>query len=67
MEAIHLAGQAVEPRQIGEPLFLVVALVDDADDAMRPRRLAVGAGKPAADVLDPKRLVRAGGCSAYCT
>ena len=41
MEAIDLAGQAVEPRQIGEPLLLVVALVDDADDAVRPRRLAV--------------------------
>ena len=50
-----------------EPLFLVVPLVDDADDAVRPRGLAVGAGEPAADVLDPEAFSAPAGCSAYCT
>ena len=59
MEAVHLAGQGVELRQICEPLLLVVPLVDDADDAVREAGLAVGAGEPAADILDPKRLVGA--------
>src|SRR5262245_64616934 len=42
------------------PIFLVVPLIDDADHAMRSRGLSIGAGKPAADVFDPERLVGAG-------
>ena len=34
-----------------------MALVDDADDAMGAQRLAVGAGEPAAGVLDPDSFV----------
>jgi hypothetical protein len=52
--AVQLAGQAVVAREIGEPALVLVALVDDAHDAVRARRLAVGADKPAAGVLDPK-------------
>src|SRR5215470_3966939 len=32
-----------------------MALVVDTDDALRPRRLAVGAGEPAAGFLDPEQ------------
>ena len=59
MKAVHLAGEPVEARQIGEPLFLVMPVVDDADNAVRARGLAVAAGEPAADVLDPQRLLGA--------
>ena len=52
--AVHLAGQAVEARQIGEPLLMIVTLVDDAHHAVRARRASVGAGEPAAIVLDPE-------------
>ena len=66
--AVHLAGQRVEARQIGEPLLLLVALVDDAHDAVGAQRRAVGAGEPAAGVLDPMQRRRSGvGRSAYCT
>ena len=59
MPAVHLAGQAVEVRQVGELLLLRVPLVDDMDDAVRARRLAVVAGEPAAGVLDPELGLRA--------
>ena len=37
---------------------MLVALVDDADDAVGAHRLAVRAGEPAADILDPEPRVR---------
>jgi uncharacterized protein (DUF2126 family) len=40
--AVHLAGQAVEARQVGKPLLVVVTLGDDAHDAVCARRAAVG-------------------------
>ena len=60
--AVHLAGEAVEARQVGKPLLVIVALVDDAHHAVRARRAPVGTGEPAAIVLDPQpgRAVRAG-------
>ena len=63
--AVHLAGERVEAREIGEPLLALVALVDRAHDAVRARRLAVGAGEPAAGILDPERIrVRRGSAQA---
>src|SRR5712671_1731301 len=53
MEAVHLAGKPIESRQVSKPLLLIVPLVDNANDAMRPYGVAVSAGEPAADVLDP--------------
>jgi hypothetical protein len=58
--AIHLAGQGVEPGQIGEPLLALVALVDDAHDAVSACRFPVGAGEPAPDILDPEQAVGSG-------
>ena len=57
---IELAGEPVEPRQVGEPVLLGTLLVDHAHDAERARRLAVRAREPAADVLDPQLRVGAG-------
>ncbi len=53
MCAVHLAGQLIELRQLRQLALALVALVDGAHDAMRPQRLAVGSGEPAAGVLDP--------------
>ena len=53
MGAVEFAGQRIVPRQFHELLVAGVALVVDADDALRARRPAVGAGKPAAGFLDP--------------
>ena len=39
MPAVHFAGQAVEVRQVGQPLLLRVPLVDGMDDAVRALRL----------------------------
>ena len=64
MKAVHLAGEPVEARQIGEPLFLRMPVVDDADDAVCARRLAVAAREPAANVLDPQRLLGAAAAAA---
>ena len=61
MKTIHLAGEAVEARQEFELLFLLMALVDHPDDALRPHRLAVAVGEPASGVLDPELLVGARG------
>ena len=54
--AVHLAGQGIELRQLGERVFAFMARVDRAHDAERAHRLAVGAGKPAAGVLQPDFL-----------
>ena len=53
MRAVELAGQRIEPRQLGELFVAGMALIVDTDDALRARRLAVGSGKPAAGLLDP--------------
>src|ERR1700728_4748708 len=58
MVPVQLAGEPIVTGQIGEPPHVLVALVDDADDAMSAHRLAVRAGKPAADILDPESRVR---------
>ena len=58
MVPVQFAGEPVVAGQIGEPPHVLVALVDDADDAVGAHRLAVGAGEPAADILDPKPRVR---------
>ena len=58
--AVHFAGQAVEARQVGQPLLVLVALIDDAHDAVRARRAPVGSREPAAVVLDPERGRAAG-------
>ncbi len=54
MPAIDLAGERIEAREIGELLLVLVAIVDDADEAMRAQRLAVLVGEPAAGILDPE-------------
>ena len=51
--AVHLAGERIEARELGELLFALVALVDDADDAVGALRRAVVVGEPAAGILDP--------------
>ncbi len=56
--AVEFAGQRIELRKLLELALAFVALVDDAHDAMRPQRLAVGAGEPAAGVLQPDFLRR---------
>ena len=58
MVPVQLAGEPVVAGQIGEPPHVLVALVDDADDAVGAHRLAVRAGEPAADILDPQPRVR---------
>ena len=50
---VQFAGEPVVAGEKVEPAFVLVALVDDAQDAVRARRPAVGAGKPAAGILDP--------------
>ncbi len=60
MVAIKLASQAVAARQMGQLALMLVALGDDPDQSVRAHRLAVGAGKPAAVVLDPQSRVRGG-------
>jgi hypothetical protein len=59
---VELAGQR-SPRQSHELLVTGVAFVVDADNALNARRLAVGAGKPAAGFLDP--LHGGGGIGAH--
>ena len=53
MRAVEFAGQRIVPRQPHELFVAGVALIVDADDALRARRLAVGPGKPATGFLDP--------------
>ena len=61
MGAIEFAGQGVVARQFQKLLVAGVALVVDADDAMGARRPAVGAGEPAAGLLDPEHRRRGSG------
>jgi hypothetical protein len=51
--AVQLAGQPIVAPEKSKLTLLLVALVDDADDAKCALRLAVRAGKPAAGILDP--------------
>ena len=57
--AVHLAGQRVETRKVGEPLLPLMAFVDDPHDPVGAQRLAVRPGKPAPGVLDPEHFLRA--------
>src|SRR5215472_2062960 len=61
MGAVELAGQGIVTRQLDELLVVSVTLVVDADDALRAGGLAVGAGKPAAGLLDPEQGSRCRG------
>src|SRR5580704_13532960 len=51
---VEFAGETVEAGQIGQLAHILVALVDDADEAVRARRLAVDAGEPTTSILDPE-------------
>ncbi|MGY4423681.1 hypothetical protein ACVWY2_006130 [Bradyrhizobium sp. JR6.1] len=53
MGAVELVGQRIVPRQLHELLVAGMPFIVDANDALHARRLAVGAGKPAAGLLDP--------------
>ena len=64
MGAVEFAGQGIVPRQLQQLLVAGVALVVDADDALDARRLAVGAGEPAAGFLDPEHRRRGRGAHA---
>ena len=61
MGAVEFAGQRIVPRQLQQLLVAGVAFVVDADDALRARRPAVGAGEPAAGFLDPDHRRRGRG------
>ena len=61
MGAVEFAGQGVVARQFQQLLVAGVALVVDADDALGARRPAVGAGEPAAGLLDPEHRRRGRG------
>ena len=54
MVPVQLAGEPVVPSKEGQSLFILVALIDNTQHAMRTHRTAVAAGKPASAVLDPK-------------
>ena len=54
MRAVEFAGQRIVPRQFQQLLVAGVPFVVDADNALRARRPAVGAGEPAAGFLDPQ-------------
>ena len=55
-DPVQFTGQGIEPRQIGQLLFPLVALVDGPHDPMSVQRLAVRPGEPPPGVLDPDRL-----------
>ena len=57
---VELAGQAVVTRKKIKLALMLVAFGDDAQHAMGARRACIGAGKPAAGVLDPKLGVGGG-------
>ena len=61
MRAIEFTGQRIVPRKPHELFVAGMALVVDADDALRPHRLAVGPCKPAAGLLDPDHGRGSGG------
>ena len=70
MLPVEIAGEFVVARQERQPLLALVALVDDAHDAARPRRTLAAIGVPATDVFDdqPARsLPGPSGNSAYWT
>jgi len=52
--AVDLAGESIDARELGEMLFALVAVIDDADEADGALRRAVIVGEPAAGILDPK-------------
>ena len=52
--AVQFAGEAVVTGEVSEPALVLIPLIDDAQHAVRQRRPAVGAGKPAAGILDPQ-------------
>jgi len=58
--AVHLAGERIEAREIGQPLLALMALVDHAHHAVRADRPAVAAAEPAPGVLDPELALAAG-------
>ncbi len=64
MGAVELTGQRVVPRQLQQLLVAGVPFIVDADDALRTRRPAVGAGKPATGLLDPDHRRRGHGAHA---
>jgi hypothetical protein len=51
--SVQFTGQAVAAREKCELALMFAPLIDDANDAERAGRLAVGAGEPAAGILDP--------------
>ena len=53
MGAIEFAGQGIVLREFQQLFVAGVAFVVDADDTLRARRPAVGAGEPATGFLDP--------------
>ena len=63
--AVHLAGQRIEARQIGEPLLALVTLVDDAHDAVGAQRLAVAARRTSGRCPRPRLLCRSSPVRAH--
>ncbi len=63
MGAVEFAGQGIVSRQPHEMLVAGAAFVVDPDNALRARRPAIGARKPAAGFLDPQH--RGGGRGAH--
>ncbi len=61
-DAVELAGQRIIFRPLFELAFALMPFVDAPDEAVRPYRLAIRAGKPAADVFKPDLLVAALEC-----
>ena len=53
--AVHLAGEAIEARQISELLLVLMPLGDGTNDTMGTSGTTVRPRKPAAVVLDPER------------
>ncbi len=60
MRTIELAGERVVAQQPHQLRVAGMPLIIDTDDALRARRPAVGAGEPAAGLLDPEH---GGGCA----
>ena len=61
MRAVEFAGQGIVARQLQELFVAGVALVVEADNALRARRLAVGPCEPGAGFLDPQHRQRCAG------
>ncbi len=60
MPAVRFAGELVAARQHAPMLLAFVALADNPDRSLGVYWLAVGAGEPAAAILDPKSGFRSG-------